>query len=295
MTKHSRQSTFTCIFVVISALSGPHLSLVFSIIAVSEIPQSKIDCHKFCGNTLVPYPFYIKPRDNNNSDFGLDCYNNSTVMITLNKVSYTVTNMESDSIIINPNQTSCDINLQHFTIDGVKSYAISASNIIQLSDCKNSRNCSLTCNFPRGNGEQCKFVDTCCHFLENGTLWQPGDTDFTHLSQMQCTGFTSWVISSIVPTYHVENGLKLEWAIPGNCATFGCDVNAICFPAENVKDGVRCACKDRYIGDGFIDGTGCTRGNFLYRIAIYFCTTIFHKSYIEKPMIIPMRFVFCFL
>ncbi|GLJ06315.1 hypothetical protein SUGI_0036180 [Cryptomeria japonica] len=181
-------------------------------------------------------------------------------MITLNKVSYTVTSIEADSIIINPNQSSCDIKLQNFTIDGVRSYTISPSNIIQFSNCNNSRNCSLTCNIPnRGNDEQCKFGNTCCHFLENDTLWQPGEPNFTQLSQQQCTGFTSWVISSVVPTYHAENGLKLEWAFPGNCANFGCHANAKCFSAKNVKDGWRCACKDGYIGDGFVDGTGCRR------------------------------------
>ncbi|GLJ34227.1 hypothetical protein SUGI_0687760 [Cryptomeria japonica] len=217
-------------------------------------------CNNLCGNTTIPYPFYLKPCDNTNNDFGLECYNNSTLMITLNKVSYTVTSIDPDSIIINPNRSSCDINLQKFTIDGIRSYAISNSNIIQFSDCKNLRNCTFSCSIPAtGNDEQCKLVNTCCNYLENDTLWQPGYPDFTQFSQMQCKGFTSWVLSSVIPNRLENYGLKLGWALMGNCTTFRCDANALCANAIYVKGGVRSACKYGYKGDGFNEGAGCRR------------------------------------
>lgn len=182
-------------------------------------------------------------------------------MITFNKVSYTVTSIYPYSIIINPNQSSCSIDLHNFTIDGLRSYAISTSNIVQLNCTKPvNRSCPLSCNIPsRGNNEQCKFENTCCYYLDDVTIWHPGGTNFTQFSQ-DCTGFTSWVLQSVVPTYHAENGLKLDWALHGDCTTIGCDSNANCSEAKNVKGGVNCTCKDGYVGDGYVEGTGCRRG-----------------------------------
>ncbi|KAH9326332.1 hypothetical protein KI387_006510, partial [Taxus chinensis] len=268
MVKHLRQRTVACIFVVISVFLGSQLSLVFSITAVSEERQTKKDCNNFCGNISIPYPFYLEPCGNN--EFGLECIQNSTLMIKLNKNSYNVTKIDPDGIIIDPLRTSCYMNLENFTIQGMQNYAISTSNIIQLSNCKKAKDCPLDCNIPaRDSNQQCKFDKTCCYLLSNNTQWPLGNSNFTLFSNIQCEGFSSWVISSTIPNYQAEFGLKLEWGIMGNCTNFQCDANADCVAAKDVKGGVRCTCKDGYRGDGYVGGTGCAND----------CTRYVEKQY----------------
>jgi len=247
---------------VILALLGSWLPQVFSVRVFSNIAQSTRQCNESCGNISIPYPFYVNSRRCGVDGFILQCYNN-TVRIEVNKLYYNVLSFSEDGIIIDPLRSSCSKNLKGFNVKGMKNYAISISNFVQFSDCKNTTGCLLKCNIPmQSSNEQCLFDKTCCYPLLNGTIWHPGDHDFAHFARLQCQSFISWVLTPTSIRLDAEYGLKLEWGILGTCDDIRCDPNAVCANAVALK-GVRCTCKDGYQGDGFHEGTGCVRGTVL--------------------------------
>eukprot|EP01018_Ginkgo_biloba_P025190 Gb_00622 [translate_table: standard] len=259
MWKHSRQTTLIAAILIILILFGSKPSQVFSIRAVSKIVHSINQCNEHCGNVSIPYPFYIRSKLCGRDGFKLDCYKNSVLKIKLSSAEYFVLSFQSDGIIIDPLHSSCNQNLNKFSVKGVRNYAISVNNFLQLSDCNNASGCFLDCNIPvQNNHEQCKFEHTCCYPLMNNTTWQHGD-DFSRFSALKCTSFTSWVVSNQSITLDAEYGLKLEWGVLGTCNDVHCAPNAYCEKTVAVKDGVRCTCKNDYAGDGFAEGGGCVK------------------------------------
>lgn len=259
MWELSRQMTISLAYFVVLAFLGSWLPQVFSIRVFSNIAQSSRHCNESCGNTSIPYPFYINSRHCGLDGFKLQC-SNDTVSVEVNKLYYSVLSFASDGIIIDPLRSSCSKNLKGFSVKGMKNYAISISNFVQFSDCNNTTGCLLKCNIPmQSRNEQCMFDRTCCYPLLNGTIWHPGDDDFTKFSRLQCQSFISWVLTPTSTRLDAEYGLKLEWGILGTCHDVQCDPNADCRRAIAVNNSVRCACKDGYQGDGFRQGTGCIK------------------------------------
>eukprot|EP00253_Pinus_taeda_P030935 PITA_30935 len=190
--------------------------------------------------------------------FKLLCYDN-IVTIQVNKLYYNVLSFPPDGIVIDPLRSSCLQNLKGFSVRGMSNYAISADNLVQFSDSRNTTGCSLKCNIPmQARNEECMFDRTCCYLLQNETIWHP---DFAQFSKLQCQAFISWVwtATSTYTFLDMEYGLKLEWGILGTCHDVLCDPNAVCQHAVAVQGSVRCSCKDGYLRDGFVQSTGCRR------------------------------------
>eukprot|EP01018_Ginkgo_biloba_P012136 Gb_13308 [translate_table: standard] len=239
------------------------LLLAFLVWIVSEVPfclsniaHHKTNCSEQCGSSIIPYPFYLNAHCGL-PGFNLECLK-STLIVKLNHISYNVLSFSSDSIVIDPLNSSCQLSVNSFNFRGNKYYGISLDNFLQLSDCKNSSACLISCNIPiQQNNTECKYNATCCYPLANTTLWHIGDS-ISSFAKFHCTAFTSWVLSS--PSAHTVNaqyGLKMEWAVPSNCSNISCSPNAYCVNATTIKGGVRCKCHDGYAGDGFADGSGC--------------------------------------
>ncbi|GLJ08726.1 hypothetical protein SUGI_0094600 [Cryptomeria japonica] len=252
MWKHySRRKTIGVILVLIMALMGSDLPTVSS--------TRERNCKEFCGDTLLPYPFYTKSRSCGRDGFKLECYNNSTLKIELGKILYHVTSILPNGIIVDIMNSNCFPNLESFRIDGKHNYAISKDNFIQFSSCKNRTTCKLPdCNLPYANVIQCKVVNPCCFSLVYDKTWEPGVTNFDRFSEWQCSKFISWGFPGGT-NYTSITGLKLEWGIAGNCTSFQCDANARCEAARDVKAGVRCTCNVGYEGNGYIEGNGCVK------------------------------------
>ncbi|XP_057815984.2 wall-associated receptor kinase-like 14 [Cryptomeria japonica] len=246
-----------------------HLLLlwIYSVIwVVSDLPccssssaHDKNKCSEQCGSLAIPYPFHLS-RQCGLPGFKLECMNSSTLVVRLDNVKYTILSFSSDSIVIDPLGSTCELSVKSFRFRGNKYYGISLENFLQLSDCRNSSACLVNCNIPiKRNNAECKYNATCCYPLANATLWQVGDS-ISNFSRFHCNAFSSWVLSSpSAHTVNAEYGLKMEWAVPGSCSNVSCSPNAQCVEANTIKDGVRCQCKHGFEGDGFADGVGCLK------------------------------------
>lgn len=239
------------------------LLMVFFILVIPDLPycsssvaHHKNKCNERCGSIAIPYPFYLDPECGL-PGFNLECLN-STPVVNLDDNKYNVLSFLSDSFLIDPLNSSCELNVNSFSFRGNKHYGISLENFLQLSDCRNSSACLVDCNIPiQQNNTECKYNATCCYPLSNTTLWQLGNS-ISIFAKFHCSAFSSWVLSSpLAPTVDAEYGLKMEWALPRNCSNIGCSPNAVCVKATTIKGGVRCQCNPGYVGDGFTDGAGC--------------------------------------
>ncbi|GLJ08725.1 hypothetical protein SUGI_0094590 [Cryptomeria japonica] len=245
--------------VIILSLLASYLLQVCSNTTIPHVSESK--CNEVCGNTPIPYPFYVGSSACGKSGFKLECYNDSTLRIKLNNVLHDVIDFNDDGISLN---LSCSSSVADFSIQGMPNYAISNQNILQLGECENTKSCPLT-QMQCSNGEKCSFGRSCCYPLMNDSLWptyshwQRGASNFSQFYPMQCKVFTSWVARSLTPNVDAVFGLKLEWAILGNCKNAHCHVNARCNSTTGVKGGVRCSCNQGYIGDGYVEGKGCIK------------------------------------
>lgn len=222
----------------------------------SSIANHRNKCNEQCGSIAIPHPFYLDPQCGV-PGFNLDCLN-STPVVNLNGSKYNVLSFSSDSFVIDPLNSSCELSVNSFSFRGNKYYGFSLENFLQLSDCRNSSACLVNCNIPiQRNNTECKYNATCCYPLSNDTFWQVGDS-ISSFSRFHCSAFSSWVLSSpSAHTLNAEYGLKMEWAFPSNCSNISCAPNAKCVKATTIKGGVRCQCDSGYAGDGLTDGAGC--------------------------------------
>ncbi|GLU13651.1 hypothetical protein SLE2022_302750 [Rubroshorea leprosula] len=102
---------------------------------------------------------------------------------------------------------------------------------------------------------------------DNITCFPKHDNNSGHILTKQQLNATKcgFLYSSIAADYKNASvgsleKVKLEWWIEGNCSSI-CHKNATCTNVElgYGKLGVRCACKEGFVGDGFLDSLGCRR------------------------------------
>uniref|UniRef100_A0A803M387 Protein kinase domain-containing protein n=1 Tax=Chenopodium quinoa TaxID=63459 RepID=A0A803M387_CHEQI len=152
--------------------------------------------------------------------------------------------------------------LNSFGFGGNDCFGISNDNVIGLYDCEDSSLCKANCesnDLPdcdkNGNGSG----PVCCYPLSDHSVWHIGD-EFNVFAKFECRGFSSWVVPRGMNSG--KRGVKLEWAIPLNLSKEVCDVNGYIVNATTVKHGVRCLCGDGFVGDGYVNGTGCLKSCF---------------------------------
>ncbi|KAF6136242.1 hypothetical protein GIB67_001651 [Kingdonia uniflora] len=249
----------------------------FPLLTISSTPLFFPNkCNDRCGNLLIPFPFHLNHSCQyfHPDDFRLSCTNTSTLLLNIGSQTFQVLEFYSDGILLTSlvvgNSSVCDLHyLDHakalsFQINGNGVYAISMDNVVGLYDCEDSSVCKLDCDnttLPAcDDNATTSTTTTCCYPLSDHSIWPGGDGSFSVFTQYGCRGFSTWIVPPTSPRKG-KRGIKLEWALPADYAKGGelCDKNAFIINATTVKAGVRCACNNGFIGDGFVQGVRCLK------------------------------------
>ncbi|GLT75242.1 hypothetical protein SLA2020_469800 [Shorea laevis] len=186
---------------------------------------------------------------------------------------FRVDNVTADSILVDL-PAKCDRSIESiFSLFG-NNYAPSWWNSILLQNCNDS---GSVCEIKPSFLEKSFGIDDSCGGGAGNITCLPkdGNNGTGILNQQQltqqlkqqlnatkCRFFSSIAADSKnAPGGSLElQKVKLEWWIEGNCNSI-CHKNATCTKVElgDEKLGVRCACKEGFVGDGFLDGLGCRR------------------------------------
>uniref|UniRef100_A0A803KZW3 Protein kinase domain-containing protein n=1 Tax=Chenopodium quinoa TaxID=63459 RepID=A0A803KZW3_CHEQI len=226
-------------------------------------------CNESCGKFRVSFPFYINNASCGFSNppllesFQLTCLNSTSLFLNIDSQNYRVLEFFSDGVLVDfpgfSNTCRPYNDLNSFGFGGNDYFGISNDNVIGLYDCEDSSLCKANCesnDLPdcdkNGNGSG----PVCCYPLSDHSVWHIGD-EFNVFAKFECRGFSSWVVPRGMNSG--KRGVKLEWAIPLNLSKEACDVNGYIVNATTVKHGVRCLCGDGFVGDGYVNGTGCLK------------------------------------
>lgn len=235
-----------------------------------------------CGSFQIPFPFCLSTNFTSSckwsglvSDaFRLSCLNSTSLFLNIASQSYRVLYFFPDGVLIEfPNSSICHSynDLSSFTFVGGEYFAISTDNVVALYDCQDSSLCRTDCrkisipgciggNAAAGLGR----YPACCYPLSDLSSWRLGESNigFSVFSQFGCRGFSSWVV--LPGSRRGVLGVKLEWAIPRNSTKAICARYADAINASSVKSGMRCQCRDGFLGDGFASGLGCFKCESYY-------------------------------
>ncbi|CBI38728.3 unnamed protein product, partial [Vitis vinifera] len=225
-----------------------------------------------CGSIHIAFPFHLNSSSNSPAwpssyAFRLSCVNSTTLFLNIASNSYRVLQFFSDGILVDfPGATSCRQynDLNSFRFSGNDHFGISIDNFIGLYDCEDSSLCRADCEInvmpacdSNGNGnDSSRTSPACCYALSDGGVWQTGN-GFSVFSQFGCRGFSCWLLQP--GTNQGKRGVKLEWAVPKNSSQGVCAINAFMVNATSVQQGIRCMCRDGFVGDGFAHGLGCSK------------------------------------
>jgi len=148
-------------------------------------------------------------------------------------------------------------------------YAPTSRNVILLDNCTGT---PLPCSIP-GNLIRTHFESVGCSdpaadnltcYFENKTS---GFLNRRELDPTGCKYFTSSLSFPDVTSVSGEplslevNTIELGWWVQGDRCP--CSDHANCTTLQSPvdgKQGFRCACRDGFVGDGFLAGTGCRKG-----------------------------------
>ncbi|KAL6006617.1 hypothetical protein ACLOJK_032110 [Asimina triloba] len=242
---------------------SPILSLVlfFSCIPFSYSFQPLLPSTNLtekCGRIQLPFPFHITNSCSSKA-FRLSCINSSTLYVNLGSQIFQVLEILPNYLIIDiPTSTSCHrlFDVNSFTLGGNQFYGVSDGNLLRLYNCEDSSICKVECEQLRFKGCRKNESYSCCYPLSDRSVWEFGD-GFSVFKQFGCRRFESWVVGSGMKL--VRRGMKIEWAIPRGSPEGVCAHNAMLVNSTAVKEGVRCACKTGFFGDGFASGIGCVQ------------------------------------
>ncbi|KAK8570340.1 hypothetical protein V6N13_003027 [Hibiscus sabdariffa] len=243
-------------FTLTSSLNQPAMSL-------EQQTQSLLipnQCNDKCGSLPLPFPFHLNAScPSVSAAFHLSCLNSTTLHLHIGTETYRVLDFFSDGVLVDfPGTSGCrqynDLNAFGFTKNDY--FGISSDNVIGLYNCEDSSLCKAGCetNDLPGCGGNNGGSLACCYPLSDHSIWHSGD-GFSSFSKFGCRGFSSWVVSRGTNTG--KRGVKLEWAVPRNSSDRVCADDADMVNATAVEAGVRCLCKDGFVGDGFANGAGC--------------------------------------
>ncbi|KAK4481387.1 hypothetical protein RD792_012275 [Penstemon davidsonii] len=218
-----------------------------------------------CGDFQIPFPFYLNNVNNSSSIssfFSLSCVNSSTLFLNIDSESYKVLHFFPDGVLVDfPNTSLCRQynDLKSFPFSGNQYLGVSSENVVDLYDCEDSSLCKPDCEktflMPSCEGQSGTY-SSCCYPLSDRSVWHVNDS-FSGFSKFGCRGFSSWVV--LPGSGNGKRGVKLEWAVPRNLSAGTCVINADVINATSVASGIRCQCKDGFIGDGFAVGVGCLK------------------------------------
>ncbi|KAL1309509.1 hypothetical protein HN51_052199 [Arachis hypogaea] len=216
-------------------------------------------CNQTCGSSKpYPYPFGFS------SDCGirLNCTTDGGILIG----KFPVQEVTTDSIIVG---IKAQCNRPFYTFHELFShkYAPTSGNVIFVQNCSKT---ASSCTVPEAMvreyfdySEDCREGSSLsCYFENNST------NKFLNKSILDgygCGNFMSSICSenlrnnSGAPVSLEVATIQLGWWLQGACQ---CSSDANCTEIESPVDrkpGFRCTCKEGFVGDGFLAGTGCTK------------------------------------
>ncbi|PIN13343.1 Serine/threonine protein kinase [Handroanthus impetiginosus] len=300
------------VFLYISCFSQVATSLSFREVLVQgpHFLQDPNQCTSKCGSFQIPFPFYLNHTSCPiiSDAFGLSCINSSSLFLNIASGSYRILHFFPDGVLVDfPNTSICRQynDLKSFAFPGSEYFGISTDNVLDLYDCEDSSLCKTDCErtllMPGCDG-QARGYPSCCFPLSDRSAWRPGDS-LSDFSQFGCRGFSSWVF---LPGSRIgKRGVKMEWAVPRNSTAATCAANADVLNATSVKSGIRCQCRDGFVGDGFHLGVGClkscfkdgkeVRGNDCYQKKRGRKKTIILAGVITSALTVVSLMAFCLL
>ncbi|RYR41440.1 hypothetical protein Ahy_A08g037831 isoform B [Arachis hypogaea] len=235
------------------------LVLCFLFLSLSTAQVNYRTCNQTCGSSKpYPYPFGFS------SDCGirLNCTTDGGIFIG----KFPVQEVTTDSIIVG---IKAQCNRPFYTFHELFShkYAPTSGNVIFVQNCSKT---ASSCTVPEAMvreyfdySEDCREGSSLsCYFENNST------NKFLNKSILDgygCGNFMSSICSENLrnnsgATVSLEVAtIQLGWWLQGACQ---CSSDANCTEIESPVDrkpGFRCTCKEGFVGDGFLAGTGCTR------------------------------------
>uniref|UniRef100_A0A453A9K5 Protein kinase domain-containing protein n=1 Tax=Aegilops tauschii subsp. strangulata TaxID=200361 RepID=A0A453A9K5_AEGTS len=238
-----------------------------------------------CGDLVLPFPFHLNSSaactaadGNSSSLFHLSCDggggHNATLTLTLGAAAFRVLEFlpTGASLLLDyaaPAAPPCDPAYAAFSrpsspaaaLDGAASFlAVAPANVLRLYACEDSSLCRAGCDdvaAPACAGKK-PAAAGCCYPLSDGSVWKPGD-GLGVFAGFGCRGFSSWVKNRSSATAGVTRAIEVEWAVPRGSALAACADGARLVNSTTVRGGVRCACTSGLVGDGFAQGTGCSK------------------------------------
>ncbi|KAL1329358.1 hypothetical protein HN51_046477 [Arachis hypogaea] len=227
-------------------------------------------CNETCGKLHVPFPFFVNSSCASiSTSFNLSCSNSSNLFLKIDSQSYKVLEFFNDGLLVDfpgaSSSSTCrmynDLNSFGKSFEGKDEdqYGISLDNVVGLYDCDDSSVCKPDCEtieLPGCDGSGNNLG--CCYPLSDHSIWHSGE-GFSVFSEFGCRGFSSWAV--VRGSNSGKHGVKLEWGVPlkKNSSSMEkvCDFNAEMVNASSVQGAVRCVCQDGFLGDGFLNGSGC--------------------------------------
>ncbi|CAN8285981.1 unnamed protein product [Cochlearia groenlandica] len=222
-----------------------------------------------CGNFSISFPFHLSSSSSSSVAFRLSCTNSTTLFLHINNQTYKIIEFFNDGLLVDfPSSSSPSCkqfnDLRSFPFSTNQYFSISFENVIGLYDCEDSSLCKAVCETNDLFGCDGKEEDEtynggdigCCYPLSDHTAWRVGQ-DFSVFGKYGCRGFSSWVVPR--GSNRGKRGVKLEWAVPRNSTEAVCDSEARAVNATAIQGSVRCVCRDGFVGDGFLHGTGCVK------------------------------------
>lgn len=232
-----------------------------------------------CGDLVLPYPFHLNSScvsaGANSSLFRLSCNASATLTLALGSATFRVLAfLPSGSLLLDyapASPSPCDAAYAAFSrptspaaaLDAAPFLAITPANVLRLYACEDSSLCRAGCD----DVATCGGKSGCCYPLSDGSVWKPGN-GLGVFADYGCRGFSSWVKNRSAlagAASGVVRGIEVEWAVPRGSAMAKCADGAALMNATALHDCVRCACAAGLVGDGFAQGTGCSKGTCKYK------------------------------
>lgn len=245
------------------------VSSVFLPIITTQVNYRK--CHQRCGSSKpFPYPFGFS----SGCEIRLNCTPDGGIFIG----DFPVQSVNAESITVKI-EAQCNRPFETFHKLFSHKYAPTSGNVILLQNCTDTL---LPCSIPETllpnhfDSESCNISGADSNFncyFENSTKRFVNDRE---LDRIGCKYFMSSISSedlrkSSGAAVSLEVAtIELGWWIHGDQCL--CSDLANCTTVESPLDGkpgFRCGCKEGFVGDGFLAGTGCRKGQLFFLRSYY--------------------------
>ncbi|KAI4386715.1 hypothetical protein MLD38_004623 [Melastoma candidum] len=237
-----------------------HLFLSF-LVAATVLASSPV-CNQTCGAgksaKRVPYPFGFSAS----CGIELDCVGGEEVDLRI--ASFSVVNLTWDSVLLRL-PAECNRSIEAIAPLFGSNYRPTWRNDLLLQGCPDVLN---GCVIPKSFIENRFDVGNCIVEGGHGNIscfsGENGEVEVMDLDVVERT-WCQWLFSSIAPVDTDGNTLEFQllelgWWVNGSCSMSVCHANASCEPAklEGGSSGIRCKCGEGLVGDGYINGSGCS-------------------------------------